>query len=69
MDWIDGLIEALLLPIAGTLLLSLAASVARPILRARQYCRCEAPVPAADSPHCSTCGRSFEVITGDRPND
>ncbi|MCE2540103.1 MAG: hypothetical protein J4G16_06870 [Acidobacteria bacterium] len=31
MDWIDGLIETLLLPISGTLLFSLAASVTRPI--------------------------------------
>jgi len=35
VGWIDGLIETLLLPISGTLLFSLAASVTRPIWRAR----------------------------------
>lgn len=65
MDWIDGLIETLLLPIAGALLMSLVASLVGPIWRARKHCRCEAPAPAADGPRCSTCGRSFDVTTGD----
>ena len=68
MNWIDELSETLLLSIAGTLLLSLVASLVGPAWRAREHCRCTAPTPA-DGPRCSTCGLPFDVTTGDRPND
>ena len=69
VNGMDGLIETLLLSVAGTLLLSLVASLVGPVWRAREHCRCTAPTPAADGPRCSTCGLPFDVTTGDRPND
>ena len=67
---VAGPIETLLLSmIAASALTSLVATLVRPIWRARMYCRCEAPAPAADGPRCSTCGRPFDVATGDRPHD
>ena len=69
MTWTDRLIDTLLFSIAGSLLISLLASIARSAWQARERCRCAVPTPAADGPRCSTCGLSFDVTTGDRPPD
>ena len=50
MNWIEGLIETLLLSVAGTFLPSLAASLVGPVRRAREHCRCTAPTPGRGRP-------------------
>ena len=65
MDW---LIDTLLFSLAVGLLMNLVGSITGHAWRARDHCDCAVPTPAADGPRCSTCGRSFDVTTGD-PND
>ena len=66
MEW---LIDAVLFSIAASLLMRLVGSITGAPWPARDHCDCAVPTPAADGPRCSTCGRSFDVTTGDRPSD